>query len=173
MTSTKASLRRYLISLRRYDMAPVACIVILDESSLYKINFRQLKRHTTARSDLIDSVVMYIFNASISEFWGYPKSNISTISPIPLKKGTILQLQVHVYNISWGRPRAGGGFTIKQLINQNKIILDALLIHLAKITPSNRIHKPMQKLKHHRRIGIDFCHRNDIYIISLDMEERR
>ena len=31
----------------------------------------------------------------------------------------------------------------------------------------------MQKLKHHRRIGIDLCHSNNINIISLDMEERR
>ena len=36
ITSTKASLRRYLMSFLRYDIAPVACIVILDESSLYK-----------------------------------------------------------------------------------------------------------------------------------------
>ncbi len=33
---------------------------------------------TTAISDLIPSVVMYILRVSISEFWGYPKSRIST-----------------------------------------------------------------------------------------------
>src|SRR5271170_5715515 len=43
ITSTKASLRRYLMSFLRYDIAPVACIVILDEPSLYK---RKSAHHT-------------------------------------------------------------------------------------------------------------------------------
>jgi hypothetical protein len=76
ITSTKASFRRYLMSVLRYDIAPVACIVILDESSLCKntnqYNVVQAGKRiggsTTARSDFIDSVVMYIFKASISEF---------------------------------------------------------------------------------------------------------
>ena len=36
MTSTKASFLRYLTSLRLHDVAPVACIVILDESSRFR-----------------------------------------------------------------------------------------------------------------------------------------
>lgn len=36
-------------------------------------------RQTIARSDLTPSVVMYIFNVSVSVFWGYPKSRISVV----------------------------------------------------------------------------------------------
>ena len=64
ITSTKASFLRYLMSDRRQDTAPVACSVILEESSI-------------VRSDLTPSVVMYIFSVSVSVFWGYPKSRIS------------------------------------------------------------------------------------------------
>ena len=55
MTSTKASFFLYLMSERRHDRAPVACIVILEESSI-------------VRSDLTPSVVMYIFSVSVSVF---------------------------------------------------------------------------------------------------------
>src|SRR5271155_4005472 len=48
ITSTKASLRLYLMSFLRYDIAPVACIVIFDESSLYK---RKSTTHTTSEKD--------------------------------------------------------------------------------------------------------------------------
>ena len=34
ITSTNASFRRYFMSLLRYDITPVACVVILEESSL-------------------------------------------------------------------------------------------------------------------------------------------
>lgn len=72
MTSTNASFLRYLTSDRRHDVAPVACIVIFDESSRYEISvtiiFRPRERLTTAISDLMLSVVMYIFRVSISEF---------------------------------------------------------------------------------------------------------
>ena len=43
------------MSERRHDRAPVACIVILEESSI-------------VRSDLTPSVVMYIFSVSVSVF---------------------------------------------------------------------------------------------------------
>lgn len=64
ITSTNASFLRYFTSDFRHDIAPVACIVIFDESSML-------------RSDLTPSVVMYIFRVSVSVFWGYPKSRIS------------------------------------------------------------------------------------------------
>ena len=57
MTSTKASFFLYLISALRHDNAPVACIVIFEESSI-------------DRSDLTPSVVMYIFKVSVSVFCG-------------------------------------------------------------------------------------------------------
>ena len=64
-----------------------------------------------------------------------------------------------------------GLFTIQQLINKNKIILNALLIHLPKISPSNPIHKPIQKLKDQRGISVDLRHSDNINIVSLDVEE--
>lgn len=56
ITSMNASFFLYLISLRLHDVAPVAWIVILLESS--------------ALSDLTPSVVMYIFRVSVSLFCG-------------------------------------------------------------------------------------------------------
>ncbi|TLD10525.1 hypothetical protein PgNI_06578 [Pyricularia grisea] len=53
MTSTNASFLRYLTSALRHDKAPVACIVILAESS-------------GRCSDLTPSVVMYILSVSVS-----------------------------------------------------------------------------------------------------------
>ncbi|QBZ55023.1 hypothetical protein PoMZ_10739 [Pyricularia oryzae] len=53
MTSTNASFLRYLTSALRHDNAPVACIVILAESS-------------GRCSDLTPSVVMYILSVSVS-----------------------------------------------------------------------------------------------------------
>ncbi|KAL8288318.1 hypothetical protein RB601_004651 [Gaeumannomyces tritici] len=54
MTSTKASFLRYLTSALRHESAPVACMVILAESS------------GRALSDLTPSVVMYILSVSVS-----------------------------------------------------------------------------------------------------------
>jgi len=74
MTSTNASFLRYLTSDRLQEVAPVACIVILDESSLYMVSLdnemNEVKELTTANSDFMLSVVMYILSVSISEFWG-------------------------------------------------------------------------------------------------------
>lgn len=64
-----------------------------------------------------------------------------------------------------------GEYTIQQLINQDKIILDALLIHLPKIRPSNPIDQPIQKLKHKRRIRIDLCDGNNVDVLAFDVEE--
>ena len=90
ITSTKASFLRYLTSARRHDRAPVACIVMRDESSYSIPQMVSIPRSlgrpevsdipTIARSDLTPSVVMYIFNVSVSVFWGYPKSSISAES---------------------------------------------------------------------------------------------
>lgn len=66
ITSTKASFLRYLISERRQESAPVACMVMRLESV-----------GLLTMADLTPSVVMYIFRVSVSVFWGYPKSRIS------------------------------------------------------------------------------------------------
>jgi hypothetical protein len=91
ITSTNASFLRYLTSERLHEVAPVACIVIFDESSLCadqlvppKSWFQKL---TTANSDFMLSVVIYILSVSISEFWGYPKSRISTPSAMFVCRG--------------------------------------------------------------------------------------
>jgi len=72
MTSTNASFLRYFTSERLHEVAPVACIVILDESSLCKDQLvpqvNLACKLTTANSDLMLSVVIYILSVSISEF---------------------------------------------------------------------------------------------------------
>lgn len=57
MTSMKASFFLYLMSFLLQEIAPVACMVILLESS-------------AALSDFTPSVVMYILSVSVSLFWG-------------------------------------------------------------------------------------------------------
>jgi len=107
ITSTNASFFRYFTSFLLHEMAPVAWIVILLASSLYTQNFisgwlistkgrreggNEKKRRTTACSDLIPSVVIYILRVSDSEFWGYPKSRIS-VSGNPVQE---ISLQLYV-----------------------------------------------------------------------------
>lgn len=43
--------------------------------------------------------------------------------------------------------------TVKELIDQNKVALDALLIQLAKVAARNG-DKTVEKLKHERRVGV-------------------
>ena len=85
ITSTNASFFLYFTSARLQLVTPVAWLVILDDSSyldecdegLHCDREGKGRRTTAMFVETMLSVVMYVFNVSISLFWGYPKSFIS------------------------------------------------------------------------------------------------
>jgi len=77
---------------------------------------------------------MYDLRVSISLFWGYPKSLISVAGFSHPKHKTIYH-------------------TINELVNQHKVVLDRLFIHLSKIRLRN-INEAVAKLKHQRCVCV-------------------
>lgn len=84
----------------------------------------------------------------MSDVCGYPKSRISAISTTQQR-----------------------GSAIQQLVNEHKVILDALLIQLAKVRASNPIDKAVEELEYERGVGIDLCDCDDVDVLALDVEE--
>jgi len=81
MTSTKASFFLYFTSTRRQLVAPVAWVVIFEDSScdiVSQVPWNDNMVFTIAiAEDTMLSVVIYVLRVSISLFCGYPKSLIS------------------------------------------------------------------------------------------------
>ena len=108
------------------------------------------------RSDLTLSVVMYIFNVSVSVCCGYPKSRISM-------KGQISIECLHTYF-------QDGENTIQELVDKHKVVLDSLLIELPEI-PLPKPHEPVEKFKDQRSIGVALSNCHHIDVLMLDMAE--
>ena len=106
---------------------------------------------TTARSDLIDSVVMYICSESMSDVCGYPKSRISAIS-------------TGIGGREWED-------AIKQLVDKHKVVLHALLVQLAKVRAANAVDKAVEELEDTGGVGVDLCDGDNVDVVALDVEE--
>ena len=181
ITSTKASFLRYLTSLRRHEMAPVAWIVILDASSRCgRARLGQGRAHergdreegrkggregrTTACSDLTPSYVMYILSVSDSEFCGYPKSRISACEEGP---GSACGSSEAARESSAKHRRGARRSTCERAPRQcrvslecrsggrdaHKVVLDALLVELAEVGPAE-VDEPVRELVHERGVGV-------------------
>lgn len=107
-------------------------------------------------ADEMLSGVMYILRTSTSVFWGYPKSRISSDNP-----SQCLSILFVVF------------LTIQQLIDQNKIVLDRILVKLAKVLSPQR-DEAIQKLKDNARVGIALgnCHNVDVLVLHVAKRRR-
>lgn len=62
------------------------------------------------------------------------------------------------------------GFTIQQLVDQHKVVLDGLLVKLAKV-PLSQLNQPVEELKDQRGIGVALGDGNEVNVFVLDMAE--
>lgn len=107
-----------------------------------------------ARSDLTPSVVMYILSVSISEFWGYPKSRISARTEAKQGKAGARSELVSTNEEACVQAKGKtGGRTVEQLIDEDKVVLDALLVELAKVGARDG-HEPVDEFEHQGGRGV-------------------
>lgn len=62
--------------------------------------------------------------------------------------------------------------TIQELIDQDEIVLDGLLIKLAKV-PSTELNQAVEELKDQRSIGVTLGDSDEIDVFMFDMAESR
>lgn len=62
--------------------------------------------------------------------------------------------------------------TIKQLVDQYKVILNALFIQLPEVASSNA-YQPIAEFEYERSIDIAFCYTGDVQVQVADMKEGR
>ena len=60
--------------------------------------------------------------------------------------------------------------TIEQLINEDKVVLDSLLVELGKVG-ATQLDQTIQKLKDQSSIGVALCDGNNEDVLVLDMAE--
>ena len=64
----------------------------------------------------------------------------------------------------------GGKHTIEQLVNQDKIVLNCLLVELAKVA-ATELDQAVQKLKYQGSISITLSDGDEVNVFVLDMAE--
>lgn len=139
ITSTKASFLRYLMSARRHESAPVACMVILEESSCCVVSTP-------------------------------PRGADQGTYHCPLRLDA-LGGDVHLQSICLGVLGVSKvEDLVQQLVYQDKVVLDSLLVKLAKVCLS-QAYQTVQKLKDECGIGIALGDGDQVDILVLDMAE--
>ena len=62
------------------------------------------------------------------------------------------------------------GRTIEQLVNQDKVVLDGLLVELGKVG-ATQLDQAVEELKDQSGIGVAFCDSDNEDVLMLDMAE--
>jgi hypothetical protein len=61
--------------------------------------------------------------------------------------------------------------TIEKFVNENKVVLDSLLVKLSKVTLAN-LDELVKEFKDESGVGVALCESSDIQVLVLDMKER-
>jgi hypothetical protein len=61
--------------------------------------------------------------------------------------------------------------TVQQLVDEHKVVLDRLLVKLAKVAPP-QLDEAVEELKDERRVRVALGHRHQVDVLVLDMAER-
>ena len=75
--------------------------------------------------------------------------------------------------LNWGQHRRrnwGSGRTIKQLVNQDKVVLDSLLVKLSKVA-ATQLDQAIEELEDESGIGVALGDGDEVDVFVLDMAE--